>query len=66
MNPIDPYRYLQQVAQKLAEPGALQERGEIETLLDEVEYLFEVLDPEMQDGAERLIAQLRTRLEQAG
>jgi hypothetical protein len=66
MNSIDPYRYLQQVAQKLAEPGALQERGEIETVLDEVEYLFEVLEPEMQDGAERLIAELRARLERAG
>jgi hypothetical protein len=66
MNPIDPYRYLQQVAQKLAEPGALQERGEIETVLDEVEYLFEVLEPEMQDGAEHLIAELRARLERAG
>jgi hypothetical protein len=54
------------VAQKLAEPGALQERGEIETVLDEVEYLFEVLEPEMQDGAERLIAELRARLERAG
>ncbi len=66
MTPIDPYRYLQQVAQKLAEPGALQDRGEIETVLDEVEYLFKVLEPEMQDGAERLIAELRARLEQAG
>ena len=66
MNPIDPYRYLQQVAQKMSEPGALQERGEIETVLDEVEYLFEVLDPEMQDGAERLVAELRSRLERAG
>jgi len=66
MNPIDPYRYLQQVAQKLAEPGALQERGAIETVLDEVEYLFDVLDPEMQDGAERLIAELHSRLERAG
>ncbi len=66
MNPIDPYRYLQQVSQKLAEPGALQERDEIETVLDEVEYLFEVLEPEMQDGAERLIAELRARLERAG
>ena len=66
MNPIDPYRYLQQVSQKLAEPGALQERDEIETVLDEVEYLFEVLEPAMQDGAERLIAELRARLERAG
>jgi hypothetical protein len=62
---IDPHVYIQQAARKLAEPGALQERKEIETLLDEVEYLYDILDPEMQDGAEQLIAQLRARLDKA-
>lgn len=62
----DPYRYLQMVARKMAEPGALRERQEIETLLDEVEYIYEILDPEMQGGAEQLMAQLRARLDQAG
>ena len=66
MTPIDPYLYLQQVAQKMAQPGALRERSEIETVLDEVEYLYEVLDPEMQDGAEKLIGLLRARLDEAG
>lgn len=44
----------------------LQERSEIETVLDEVEYLFEILDPSQQDGAEALIAQLRARLKKFG
>ena len=46
--------------------GSLTDRKEIETMLDEVEYLYDILDPEMQDGAEQLIAQLRARLEKAG
>ena len=65
MGPIDPHVYLQQVARKMADPAALQDRKEIETVLDEVEYLYDILDPEMQDGAEKLIAQLRARLEKA-
>jgi len=66
MNPIDPHVYLHQVALKMKDPNALKERGEIETVLDEVEYLYEILDPEMQGGAEQLMAQLRARLERAG
>ena len=59
MNGIDPYAYMQQVAVKMDE---LTEREEIETVLDEVEYLFEVIPPEMQDNAEKLIALLRDKL----
>ena len=59
MNGIDPYAYMQQVAVKMDE---LTERQEIETVLDEVEYLFEVIPPEMQDNAEKLIALLRDKL----
>ena len=66
MGQIDPHVYIQQVARKMADPAALLDRKEIETMLDEVEYLYDILDPEMQDGAERLIAQLRARLERAG
>jgi hypothetical protein len=65
MGHIDPHVYLQQVARKMADPAALQDRKEIETVLDEVEYLYDILDPEMQDGAEQMIAQLRARLEKA-
>jgi len=56
---INPYAYLQQVAGRLTQ---LTDRSEIETLLDEIEYLYEVLDPELQESAEQLITQLRSRL----
>ena len=59
---VNPHAYLQQVAGRLVQ---LTDRSEIETLLDEVEYLYEVLDPELQESAEQLIAQLRSRLEAA-
>lgn len=63
MNGIDPYAYMQQVAVKMDE---LTARNEIETVLDELEYLFEVIPPEMQDNAEKLIAMLRGKLANAG
>ena len=45
-------------------PG-LTRRAEIETLLDDVEYLFEVMPPEMQDPAYAIIDQLRAKREAA-
>jgi hypothetical protein len=63
MNGIDPYAYMQQVALKMKE---ITSRDEIETVLDELEYLFEVIPPEMQDNAEKLIAMLREKLASAG
>ena len=63
MNGIDPYAYRQQVAVKMDE---LTGRDEIETVLDELEYLFEVIPPEMQDNAEKLIGMLRDKLANAG
>ena len=62
MNGIDPYAYMQQVAIKMDE---LTARDEIETVLDELEYLFEVISPEMQDNAEKLISLLREKLAHA-
>ena len=62
MNGIDPYAYMQQVAIKMDE---LTERDEIETVLDELEYLFEVIPPEMQDNAEKLISMPREKLSSA-
>lgn len=58
----DPAVYLHQVARRLPD---LTRRAEIEAVLDELEYLFEVLDPELQDPAYQLIDQLRARLEAA-
>ena len=60
-NGVDPYAYLQQVAGVLDQ---LDDRGRIDTILDELEYLYEVLDPELQPLADDLIERLRTRLGQ--
>ena len=62
MSGVDPYAYMQQVAIRMPQ---LTARSEIETVLDELEYLFEVIPPEMQDNAEILIAQLREKLSHA-
>ena len=59
MSGIDPYAYMQQVSLRLE---SLNTRAEIEPVLDELEYLFEVIPPELQDNAEKLIAALRARL----
>lgn len=40
----------------------LVNKQEIETVLDEIEYLFEVIPPDMQDIAEILIDLLRKKL----
>ena len=55
----DPYRYLAEVSRTI---DTLTERDEIETVLDEVEYLFEVIPPELQDHAEPIIKALRQKL----
>ena len=62
MDGINPMEYMQQVA---AQMNQLSGRREIETVLDEVEYLFDALDPELQDSAYQLIEQLRAKLERA-
>jgi hypothetical protein len=43
----------------------LKDRDQIETALDELEYLFEVIPPDMQDNAEKLITLLRRKLADA-
>jgi hypothetical protein len=62
MNGVDPYAYMQQIAMRMNE---LTSRDEIETVLDELEYLFEVIPPDLQDNAEKLIAILRDKLKDA-
>jgi hypothetical protein len=59
-NGVDPYAYMQQVAGALDQ---LNDRERINTILDELEYLYEVLDPELQPLADSLIEQLRSRLD---
>ena len=59
MTGVTPYRTLHDIARKLPE---LTERNEIEAALDEIEYLFEVIPPEMQEYAEPVIEALRKKL----
>lgn len=56
---VDPYRYLADVSRTM---DSLTQRDKIETVLDEVEYLFEVIPPELQDQAEPIIEALRKKL----
>ena len=62
MNGIDPYKYLQEVSMQLE---TLHDPRQIETVLDEVEYLFEIIPPELQDLAEPIITRLRKKLKQS-
>ena len=59
MHGVDPYGYLQQVAGQLDKLGT---RADVETVLDEIEYLYEVMDPELHYLADDVIARLRERL----
>ena len=45
--------------------ASFDNKYKIETVLDELEYLFEIIPPEMQDDAETLIRQLREKLANA-
>ena len=62
MNGIDPYSYMHSISLKMDD---LVSKKEIEIVLDEIEYLFEVIPPEMQDNAEILIKMLRKKLTDA-
>lgn len=59
MQGVNPYAYMQLVAGQL---DSMSSSTEIETALTELEYLFDVTDPEIQDLASDLIARLRSRL----
>lgn len=62
MNGIDPYAYMQQVASQLDQlDGAA-----LNSVLDELEYLFEVIPPDLQDLAEGLMERVRQRLASLG
>jgi len=59
MSGVTPYRTLHEIARALPQ---LTGRAEIEAALDELEYLFEVMPPEMQEYAEPVIETLRRKL----
>lgn len=56
---VNPDQYMIEIAGRLTE---MTDRDEIEEALDKLEYLFEVIPPEMQDNAETLIRMLREKL----
>ena len=56
---MEPYKYLQQAA---VQTPTLDTREAVNRVLDELEFLYEALVPEMQDIATELIAQLHERL----
>jgi len=58
---IDAIGWMQQLAGRIDQ---LRTRAEIESALDDVEYLMDALDPELQDPAYQLVEALRRRLEQ--
>ena len=62
MTVIHPDRYINEIARRMPE---LTGRDEIEEALDRLEYVFEVIPPEMQDNVETLIRMLREKLKDA-
>lgn len=62
MNPagIDSVAWMQQLAGRV---DRLNTRGEIESALDDLEYLIDALDPEWQEPAYQLVETLRAKLE---
>ncbi len=62
MSGVTPYRDIQEIAARLPE---LQTREDIIEALDRVEYLFEVIPPELQEPVEQLIGELRRKLQTA-
>ena len=59
MSGVTPYITLAQIAARMKDMNTYDEVSEA---LDEVEYLFEVIPPELQDPAETLVLQLREKL----
>ena len=57
---IDAVAWMQQLAGRI---DSLATRAEVESALDDVEYLMDALDPELQDPAYQLVEALRQRLE---
>jgi len=60
-NGIDPFQYLQRVSENF---DSIDSRDQINTVLDELEFVFELLEPQFQHLAEDLIASLAVKLNQ--
>ena len=55
---VDPYAFLQSAAGRLDGMDA----ASLDRLLDDLEYLYEVMDPELQPLADGVMEQARARL----
>ena len=56
---VHPDRYINEIARRMPE---LTGRDEIEEALDRLEYVYEVVPPEMQENVETLIRMLHEKL----
>ena len=56
---VDPLAYMRQVAARL---NQTEDADALNRMLDDLEYLYEVLDPELQYQADELLQRLRDRL----
>ena len=56
---VNPDRYINEIARRMPE---LTGRDEIEEALDRLEYVYEVVPPEIQENVETLIRMMRDKL----
>ena len=56
---MEPLRVLQQIASRL---DTLESAEQVHLAMDEVEFVFELMTPEMQELADDLMVRLRRRL----
>jgi hypothetical protein len=56
---MEPYRYLEQVSLNL---DLVTDRQELNRILDELEFVYEALEPEHQDLASDLIGRINSKL----
>ena len=61
MQTTNPYKYLEQVSELF---DTLNSREEINQVIDELEFLYDLIDPEFQDQVSDLISRLTTRMQE--
>ena len=61
MQTTNPYKYHEQVSELF---DTLNTREEINQVIDELEFLFDLIDPEFQDQVSDLINRLTKRLQE--
>jgi hypothetical protein len=61
MQETNPYKYLEQVSELF---DTLNTPEEINRVLDELEYLFDLIEPDFQDQVSDLISRLTKRLQE--